>query len=249
MVRAQRHGRDYALKAFVPGTAENDATREAAILSELNHPGIPRFVELFRHDDVDYLVQEFIKGYPLSSYILKGKRFSEREVEGILFRVLQIIEYLHEPERGRPPIIHRDLRLSNIFWSRNRVHLIDFGFARTCERDGKDGIEQDGRVCLTMDRCRPGRRTYALLREEASPRSDLFGAGVVGLDLFTNWIEDEIPLKTPWQDIFPGGDSLRGFLEQLLIPENQFPSARDALRYLEKVGFPTLREPSSGLGE
>ena len=31
----------------------------------------------------------------------------------------------------------------------------------------------------------------------------LFGAGVVGLDLFTNWIEDETLFQKPWQGDTP----------------------------------------------
>ena len=76
----------------------------------------------------------------------------------------------------------------------------------------------------------PERSDLHLLRKEVSPRSDLFGAGVVGLDLFTNWIEDEALLLQPWQDILPASGSYKMYIERLLNQENQFASAGDALK-------------------
>ena len=69
------------MKALAPDKTENDLDRESHILSHLNHPRIPRFIEAFSHNGVDYLVQEFMSGYPLSYYIVKGKRFTEEEVK------------------------------------------------------------------------------------------------------------------------------------------------------------------------
>jgi hypothetical protein len=60
----------------------------------------------------------------------------------------------------------------------------------------------------------------------------LFGVGVVGLDLFTNWIEDERLFQQPWQDILPASDAFKTFIERLLNPEKQFASAGCAMKYL-----------------
>jgi hypothetical protein len=77
---------------------------------------------------------------------------------------------------------------------------------------------------------RPGTRTYAVLRKEVSPRSDLFGAGVVGLDLFTNWIEDKAIFQRPWQDILPASDIFKTLIETLLNHGTQAISAMDVLK-------------------
>ena len=71
------------------------------------------------------------------------------------------------------------------------------------------------RTDMKMSNRRPGTRTYALLRKEVSPRSDLFGAGVVGLDLFTNWIEDEALFQRPWQEILPASDTFKALIRDL----------------------------------
>ncbi len=86
------------------------------------------------------------------------------------------------------------------------------------------------RTDMKMSNRRPGTRTYALLRKEVSPRSDLFGAGVVGLDLFTNWIEDEALFQKPWQEILPASDTFKALIETLLNQGAQSISAADVLK-------------------
>jgi len=223
------------MKAFVPGKKESGFNLEAAILSELDHRGIPGFVDVFSCNNVDYLVQEFVEGYPLSYHIVNGRQFSNEEARGILSQLLGILIYLHEPEKDRLPVVHRDLRLSNVFWFNDTLRLLYFGFARHLNEETDHRKTQAGGTNLRMSRHRPGNKTYLMLREEVSPWSDLFGAGVVALDLFTNWIKDEQLFQEPWQDIFPGGDSLKAFIGKLLIPEEQFLSARDALDYLGRI--------------
>jgi serine/threonine-protein kinase len=201
-------------------------------LAELNHPGIPRFIEAFSQNGVNYVVQEFIDGYPLSYYIVNGKRFFEEEAKKILFRLLEILDYLHTPAENRLPVIHRDLRLSNLFWHMDEVYLVDFGLARYFKGKSEHISDESLKNNIKVDGRRPEVEDYALLRKEISPCSDLFGVGVVGLDLFTNWIEDERLFQQPWQDILPASDAFKTFIERLLNPEKQFASAGCAMKYL-----------------
>jgi serine/threonine protein kinase len=213
----------------MPDKEENNPNLEGTILSCLNHPGIPRFIEDFEHEGVRYMVQEYINGYPLSYYIVKKKRFIEEEARDILCQLLDILAYLHEPEEGRSPVVHRDLRLSNLVWHNGKVYLIDFGFARHWNGEEANLEEFSTKTDVRMSRRRPGTKTYAMLRKDVSSRSDLFGAGVVGLDLFANWIEDENLFRKPWQDILPASNSYKLFIERLLEPESPFKTAGDAL--------------------
>jgi serine/threonine protein kinase len=224
-----KHNRSYALKALAPDREGNDPELESHILSHLNHPGIPHFIEAFSHDGVDYLVQEFMSGYPLSYYIVNGKRFTEEETKQILFQLLEILTYLHKPEETRLAVIHRDLRLSNLFWFEDKVSLIDFGCARYFDGNTGQPADEPDEADKKMSKRRPGTQTYALLRKEISPRSDLFGTGVVGLDLFTNWIEDEALFQKPWQEILPASDTFRDLIETLLNQGKQSLSAIDVL--------------------
>lgn len=220
----------------MPDKQENNPYLERTILSGLNHPGIPRFIEDFEHEGVRYMVQEYIDGYPLSYYIVKGKRFTEEEAKEILCQLLNILAYLHEPEKGRPPVVHRDLRLSNLVWYKDKVCLIDFGLARYWNGDEVHLERHSAKTDIRMTCRRPGTETYAMLRKDVSPRSDLFGAGVIGLDLFANWIEDENLFRKPWQEILPASDSYKLFIQRLLELENPFKSACDAIKTILRKG-------------
>jgi serine/threonine-protein kinase len=218
------------MKAFTPDGAGNNFSLESSILAELKHPRIPRYIEAFTHNGVNYLVQEFIHGYPLSYYIVNGKRFDEEEAKKILLQLLEILDYLHTPEEKRHPVIHRDLRLSNLFWNMDKVYLVDFGHARYFNEKSDEPMGNG----IKMSGSHPEVEAYTLLRKEISPRSDLFGAGVVGLDLFTNWIEDETLFQHPWQDILPASDAYKTLIERLLNPEKQFASAQCAMKYFDE---------------
>lgn len=178
------------------------------------------------------MVQEYIDGYPLSYYIVKGKRFIEEEAKEILFQLLEILAYLHKSEEGRLPVVHRDLRLSNLVWHECKVYLIDFGLARYWNHEGASLEEFSTKTGIRMSWQRPGTETYTMLRKDISPRSDLFGAGVVGLDMFANWIEDENLFRKPWQDILPASAPYKLFIERLLELKNPFKSACDALEVI-----------------
>ncbi|MBP1748010.1 MAG: Serine/threonine-protein kinase-like domain protein, partial [Deltaproteobacteria bacterium] len=164
-----------------------------------------------------------------------GKIFGDEEALEILSQLLEILSYLHKAHNNRYPVIHRDLRLSNVFWFQNKAYIVDFGMARYLKEKVSQSERPLKRTVLNIDRHRPGKKTYSALRAQVSPSSDLFGAGVVTLDLFANWIKDETQFKRPWQEIFPGSSRLKSFIEHLLLPEVQFPSARDALNSLEKI--------------
>jgi serine/threonine protein kinase len=106
--------------------------REARVLSNLNHPQIPRFIEFFTEPSDTgsriFLVQEFIDGQNLRDVVQDGKHFTEKEIIEIALQVTKILEYLHSLS---PPIIHRDIKPSNIMIdSQGEVHLVDFGAVR-----------------------------------------------------------------------------------------------------------------------
>lgn len=224
---------------------------ESEILRGIAHPRVPGFVESFTAGDIYCIVQEFVAGMPLSSLLDTGRRFSEREVKGLLVQLLSILNGLHSPLRREDAVVHRDLRLSNLLLKDDKLFLIDFGFARyldlsrnlSCpdplERkySGSPGDERLLRRLgdLPSRKKIPGTETYRLLRTEISPRSDLFGAGVVAVDLFTSWVEDEALFEKPWQEVLPLSRPFKGFLSRLLAREGGFETASDALEHLNSL--------------
>ncbi|MGH9857211.1 MAG: serine/threonine protein kinase, partial [Acidobacteriota bacterium] len=99
--------------------------REARVLSQIDHPQIPRFIEFFTHktgsETKIVLVQEYIPGKNLAQLIQEGKRYTEKEAIQLALHATKILEYLHN---FSPPIIHRDIKSSNLLLSENEeLHL------------------------------------------------------------------------------------------------------------------------------
>ncbi len=89
--------------------------REARILSELNHPGIPRYLDYFQMDTVEdrsfYIVQQLAPGKTLAALVESGWKPDEAEVKHLAIQILEILVYLHSLT---PPVIHRDIKPQNI---------------------------------------------------------------------------------------------------------------------------------------
>jgi formylglycine-generating enzyme required for sulfatase activity len=108
----------------------NNFLKEAETLASLDHPGIVRVLRKFETNGTAYFVMPFVEGVAFDSLIekrrAKGQEFSEEELKGLLDRMLEALQYLHD--RG---IYHRDIKPGNILISNDGIPtLIDFGSAR-----------------------------------------------------------------------------------------------------------------------
>ncbi|WP_066637350.1 protein kinase domain-containing protein [Desulfolucanica intricata] len=254
VLKAAKGWRTYAIKAVINEGNESPEDfmlkfrLEAEILRRVNHPRIPGLVEAFSLEDVHYLVQEYVGGLPLSHLLHTGRRFNEKEVKGIIYQLLAILNELHNPPRKQDAVVHRDLRLSNLMLSDGKLYLIDFGLARFIDSrqfpfcpdplqkkfGSAPNYKDRSYNCAPALRHIPGHFTYQLLRREISPRSDLFGAGVAAVDLFTNWVEDEALFKRSWKEVLPLSEPFKDFVEKLLSREG-FASSAEAQAYLSRI--------------
>ncbi len=131
-------GEEVCLKEFRFGlrSDEEDAfkleelfQREANVLKQLNHQGIPEFKEYFTAEENgevrQYIAMEYVSGQNLQQMVEKGYRFSEKEAAEIAEQVLGQLEYLHS---FAVPIVHRDVKPSNLIKKENGCYaLVDFG--------------------------------------------------------------------------------------------------------------------------
>ena len=74
--------------------------REAATLQNLDHPEIPKYLDSFDIDDVEYsgfaLVQSYIDAPSLEELTRRGCKFSEDEIIELADRLLDLLMYLHQ---------------------------------------------------------------------------------------------------------------------------------------------------------
>src|SRR5436305_6211243 len=87
--------------------------REVSLLSQLDHPNLPRFYEYFQNPGQCYLVMDFIAGETLEEYQSKSpnKHHLLSEVLDIGIQLCIDLDYLHSQH---PPIVFRDLKPANI---------------------------------------------------------------------------------------------------------------------------------------
>lgn len=113
------------------GKGAMDAARfgqEAALLAELRHPGIVRYVDHGVTDHGDpYIAMEWLSGETLEERLLRGPLTAVAAAH-LAGKMMAALAAAHR--RG---IIHRDIKPSNIYlvgWSLTDIRLLDFGIAR-----------------------------------------------------------------------------------------------------------------------
>ncbi len=103
--------------------------REAQLLSQLDHPNIPRVIDYFSQGGKQYLAMEFVEGETLEEIMdQRAGPLSEAEVCPWAEQLCEVLDYLHSQQ---PPVVFRDLKPGNIMIDRaGKVKLIDFGIVR-----------------------------------------------------------------------------------------------------------------------
>ena len=101
--------------------------RETEIMSSARHPNLMHLHRSFETGRNYYLILDLCEGGDLENFVLKHKikRFSESESIEILSQIVKGFEELRKRN-----VMHRDLKLENIFIQGSNVILGDFGAAK-----------------------------------------------------------------------------------------------------------------------
>lgn len=111
--------------------SERQFHREARLLAGLRHPNLPRVTDHFILEDRQYLVMDYIEGVDLNERVAE-QRPTVEELVGWADAIADALTFLHT---RHPPIIHRDIKPTNLKLQKNgRVVLVDFGIAKVFDQ-------------------------------------------------------------------------------------------------------------------
>jgi eukaryotic-like serine/threonine-protein kinase len=213
--------------------------REAKILSQLDHPAIPAYIDHFQVDtEIDrqyYIVQTLAEGQSLFDKVDSGWKPTIEEVKDIAAQVLEILTYLHALH---PPVIHRDIKPQNIIINTDcKISLVDFGSVQ----DTYYTVTGGSTVVGTYGYMAPEQ-----FRGQAYLSTDLYGLGTTLLYLLTGNDPAVLPqkkLKIDFRGFVSLPSGFANWIDRLLEPEpnRRFETAELALDVLDgRSNLPVL---------
>ena len=106
----------------------NSLLAEANLMKRLDHPALPRIVDIIDKGTTIYVVMDYIEGESLDKILLEYGAQSEELVIEWAKQICDVLGYLHSQ---KPPIIYRDMKPANIMLKpEGNLKIIDFGIAR-----------------------------------------------------------------------------------------------------------------------
>ena len=130
--------KSYAVKiikktSLIKSRTKQKLISEIKIHKSLNHENIVKFEHYFEDAENVYILLELCYNQTLHELIKRRKKLTELEAQYYVFYIVKTLQYLHSLK-----IIHRDLKLANIFLTENmQIKLGDFGLATQLEFDGE----------------------------------------------------------------------------------------------------------------
>ena len=157
------------------------------------HPvaGTPRIYLAIEDGGSLIVVEEFLSGTTLSDYLSQKGRLSTDETAEIAAQLCRILQQLHNMN---PPIIHRDVKPSNIILSEEGyVRLLDMNAAK--EYHGPAGA--DTKLLGTAGYAAPEQYGFGA----SDPRTDLYAVGVLMYVMLTGVLPSEQRAGGPLQSV------------------------------------------------
>ncbi|AGO11255.1 AaceriACL006Wp [[Ashbya] aceris (nom. inval.)] len=129
-------GKVFAAKTVAKISIKSEKTRkkllsEIQIHKSMKHPNIVQFTDCFEDDTNVYILLEICPNGSLMDLLKQRKQLTEPEVRFFTTQIVGAIKYMHSRR-----IIHRDLKLGNIFFDKHfNLKIGDFGLAAVLAND------------------------------------------------------------------------------------------------------------------
>lgn len=203
----------------------NSLLAEAHLMKRLDHPALPRIVDIIDNGITIYVVMDYIEGESLDKVLNEYGALPEELVVGWAKQLCDALSYLHSQ---KPPIIYRDMKPANVMLKpEGNIKIIDFGIAR----EYKEQNLADTTVLGTKGYASP--EAYS---GQTDPRSDIFSLGMTMHNLLTGIDprngEPYAPVRQ-WNPELSEGIEI--IIDRCVEPaaENRYQSCADLLYDLE----------------
>lgn len=184
---------------------------EANLMKKLDHPALPRIVDIIDNEATIYVVMDYIEGESLDKILQSYGAQPQELVIDWAKQLCDALGYLHTQD---PPVIYRDMKPANIMLKpEGNLKVIDFGIAREYKEDNM------------ADTVSLGTRGYAAPEQfggkgQTDARTDIYCLGATLYHLVTGHNPSEPPYEMfPIRKWNPG---LSGGLESILLKCTQF---------------------------
>ena len=240
----QQLGRRVALKLIRTDVQDDSARdrflREARAAAVLTHPNACQLFEVAEHDGNPFLVMELLEGESLADRLARGP-MPKDEAIAVILPLMDALAKFHEAG-----LIHRDLKPSNVFLTPQGVKLLDFGLARSTQRDDAvtaPALTVPGAIAGTMRYMAPEQLTG----DPIDARTDVFALGVMLFEMLTGRVPFGRGSNADWlnavltKDPPPLGDPALSTLEPIVAralqrsPEDRFPSVEEMATALREL--------------
>ncbi len=201
---------------------------EANLMKRLDHPSLPRIVDIIDNGRTIYVIMDYIEGESLDKILNTNGPQPQALVVEWAKQLCNVLSYLHNQ---KPPIIYRDMKPANIMLKpEGNLKLIDFGIAREYKQNNM------------TDTVSLGTRGYAAPEQfggmgQTDARTDIYCLGVTLYHLLTG----QNPAEPPYE-LYPirqWNPSLSSGLEYIvqkctqLNPDDRYQNCDELMYALE----------------
>lgn len=210
----------------------NSLLVEANLMKRLDHPSLPRIVDIIDNGVTIFVVMDYIEGESLDKILAEYGAQPENLVIGWAKQLCDALSYLHSQ---KPPIIYRDMKPANIMLKpEGNIKIIDFGIAR----EYKEQSLADTTVLGTKGYAPPEQYSG-----QTDARSDIYALGMTMHHLLTGVDPRKGEAYAPVRMWNPEvSEGLEMIIDRCVqpAPEHRYQNCQDLLYDLEHPELITL---------